>query len=127
MATVVATVMTPCVTRNTSAWLPTWYLSWPTAVGQGLQDRGGLPWLRFHDLRGSGATWAAIAGATLPELMHRPGHQARTASLGYKHATSERHREVADRLGALLRPGAIEPEPVAEVVDIAGVGSMTTW
>ena len=26
--------------------------------------------LHFHDLRGSGATWAAVAGATLPELMH---------------------------------------------------------
>jgi Phage integrase family len=30
--------------------------------------------LHFHDLRGSGATWAAVAGATLPELMHRLGH-----------------------------------------------------
>jgi integrase len=33
----------------------------------------GVSGLHFHDLRGSGATWAAIAGATLPELMHRLG------------------------------------------------------
>jgi len=82
----------------------------------------GVSGLHFHDLRGSGATWAAIAGATLPELMHRLGHRTHTAALRYQHATSERHREVADRLGALLRPGAIEPEPIAEVVDIGNGG-----
>jgi hypothetical protein len=62
----------------------------------------------------------ALAGATLPELMHRLGHKTPTAAMRYQHATSERHREVADRLGALLRPGAIEPELVADVIDIAG-------
>ena len=30
--------------------------------------------LHFHDLRGSGATWAATAGATVRELMTRLGH-----------------------------------------------------
>jgi hypothetical protein len=49
-------------------------------------------------------TLASIAsGATLPELMHRLGHKTHTAALRYQHSTSERHREVADRLGALLR------------------------
>ncbi len=43
------------------------------------------------------------AGATLPELMHRLGHSTHTAALRYQHATSERHREIADRLGALLQ------------------------
>src|ERR1039458_8219029 len=71
-------------------------------------------------MRGSGSTWAAIAGATLPELMHRLGHKTPTAAMRYQHASSERHREVADRLGALLRPGAVELEPVAEVIDITG-------
>jgi Phage integrase family len=78
----------------------------------------GVSGLHFHDLRGSGATWAAIAGATLPELMHRLGHRTHTAALRYQHSTSERHREVADRLGALLRPGEIAQEPVADIVDI---------
>ena len=80
----------------------------------------GILGLHFHDLRGSGSTWAAIAGATLPELMHRLGHKPPTAAMRYQHATSERHREVADRLGALLQPGAVEPEPVADVVNITG-------
>lgn len=78
----------------------------------------GVKGLHFHDLRGSGATWAAVAGATLPELMHRLGHRTHTAALRYQHATSERHREVADRLGALLNAGA-DPQKGAEVVPIA--------
>jgi len=74
--------------------------------------------LHFHDLRGSGATWAAVAGATLPELMHRLGHRTHTAALRYQHATDDRHREVADRLGALLSAGITEADPGADVVEI---------
>ena len=75
--------------------------------------------LHFHDLRGSGATWAAVAGATLPELMHRLGHRTHTAALRYQHATDERHREVADRLGALLSAGTTQVDRGAGVVEIA--------
>ncbi len=75
----------------------------------------GVTGLRFHDLRGSGATWAAVAGATLPELMHRLGHSTHTAALRYQHAPSERHREIADRLGALLRSN---PPEMADVLTI---------
>ncbi len=78
----------------------------------------GVTGLHFHDLRGSGATWAAVAGATLPELMHRLGHRTHTAALRYQHATDERHREVADRLGALLRMDLSEADADAEVVPI---------
>ena len=74
--------------------------------------------LHFHDLRGSGATWAAVAGATLPELMHRLGHSTHTAALRYQHATNERHREVADLLGALLYADTVATEPTADVVEI---------
>ena len=81
--------------------------------------RAGVSGLHFHDLRGSGATWAAVAGATLPELMHRLGHRTHTAALRYQHATAERHREVADRLGALLTTDATETDAGAKVVDIA--------
>jgi integrase len=74
--------------------------------------------LHFHDLRGSGATWAAVAGATLPELMHRLGHRTHTAALRYQHATAERHREVAERLGALLRTDGRGQDDGADVVAI---------
>jgi integrase len=60
--------------------------------------------LHFHDLRGSGATWAATAGATVRELMGRLGHATPAVALRYQHATLERDQAIAERLGALLRP-----------------------
>jgi integrase len=80
--------------------------------------KAGVSGLHFHDLLGSGATWAAVAGATLPELMHRLGHRTHTAALRYQHATDDRNREVADRLGALLSAGTIDADPGAAVVEI---------
>jgi integrase len=58
--------------------------------------------LHFHDLRGSGATWAATAGATVRELMSRLGHSTPAVALRYQHATLERDKAIADRLGLLL-------------------------
>jgi integrase len=74
-------------------------------------EKAGVTGLHFHDLRGSGATWAAVAGATLPELMHHLGHRTHTAALRYQQATDERHPEVADRLGALLNVAPAEADP----------------
>lgn len=71
----------------------------------------------LHDLRGSGATWVAVAGATLPELMHRLRHSTHAAALRYQHATNERNREVADKLGALLGP-VVPSDQGADVVEI---------
>jgi integrase len=63
----------------------------------------GLPaGFRFHDLRHTGNHLAAQAGATTRELMHRMGHGSMRAALIYQHATSERDREIADRLSALI-------------------------
>ena len=77
----------------------------------------GISGLHFHDLRGSGATWAATAGATLRELMVRLGHTTPTVAMRYQHATQERDRAIADKLGALMRAAAPE-EPSAAVVPI---------
>jgi integrase len=83
----------------------------------------GVSGLRFHDLRGSGATWAAVAGTTLPELMHSLGHRTHTAALHFQHSTTERHREVADRLGALLRPGTA----TEQVADETSLPDLRYW
>jgi len=75
--------------------------------------------LHFHDLRGSEATWAAASGVTVRELMDRPGHTTPTVALRYQHATQERDRAIADRLGALMRAATLEPdEPAAPVTRI---------
>ncbi len=57
--------------------------------------------LRWHDLRHTGMTMAAQAGATLAELMGRAGHSTSQAALVYQHSTSDRDRLLADRLAAM--------------------------
>lgn len=80
----------------------------------------GIEGLHFHDLRSSGATWAAHAGATVPELMGRLGHTTATVALTYQHATKDRDREIADRLNALMQAADVEhtTEPSAAPVPI---------
>jgi len=63
----------------------------------------GLKGFRFHNLRHTGSTLAAIAGATLPELKERMGHASDRAAMIYLHATQERHQEIADTLSAMTR------------------------
>ena len=68
----------------------------------------GRPELRFHDLRHSGATWAAVVGGTTRELMSRLGHASPAAALRYQHATVERDRAIAQRLGTLRVPESVD-------------------
>lgn len=57
--------------------------------------------LRWHDLRHTGATLAAHAGATTRELMDRLGHSTATMAMLYQHVTDGRPAEIARRLSAL--------------------------
>ncbi|MBK9698222.1 MAG: site-specific integrase [Propionibacteriaceae bacterium] len=57
--------------------------------------------LRWHDLRHTGATMAAQAGATLAELMNRLGHSNVNAALIYQHAAAGRDAEIARRLSVM--------------------------
>ncbi len=50
-----------------------------TGCGPSASDHVGRPDLRWHDLRHTGLVMAAVAGATLAELMARAGHTARSA------------------------------------------------
>ena len=61
----------------------------------------GRPDLRWHDLRHSGLTLAALAGATLSELMGRAGHSTPAAALRYQHVAQGRDAEVAAALSKL--------------------------
>jgi integrase len=74
--------------------------------------------LHFHDLRGSGATWAAMSGATLKENMKRLGHRTPTAALSYQHVAEGRGKEIADRMGALLRAAQEARQEPAAVVQM---------
>lgn len=69
------------------------------------RDAAGRPDLRFHDLRHTGATLAAQAGATLAELMGRIGHSTPQAAMRYQHVAAGRDAEIAQRLSALAGAG----------------------
>lgn len=71
----------------------------------------GRPDLRWHDLRHTGATLAAHAGASLRELQHRLGHATPRAAMVYQHASAERDREIAQRLSQLAAPTALRVVP----------------
>jgi integrase len=62
----------------------------------------GVPAVHFHDLRHTGNTLTAHAGATLSDLMTRMGHSTTRAARIYLHTTSARDRVVADALGKLV-------------------------
>ena len=69
----------------------------------------GRPDLHLHDLRHTGLTLAAAAGATTAELMHRAGHSSPAAALRYQHATQDRDRVLAEALSTLVRPTTVLP------------------
>jgi integrase len=61
----------------------------------------GIDGARFHDLRHTAGTTAAIAGATSKELMARLGHGSPRAAIIYQHATAGRDAEIGARLDAV--------------------------
>jgi len=62
--------------------------------------------VHFHDLRHTGNTLTAHAGANLSDLMTRMGHSSTRAARIYLHTTPERDRAVATALNALLTGAA---------------------
>lgn len=65
------------------------------------REKIGRPDLRYHDLRHTGATMTAIAGATTAELMARLGHSSPAAAMIYQHAAASRDAEIAKLLSKM--------------------------
>ncbi len=80
------------------------YTEWQRAL-----KRAGIEPLHFHDLRHTGATLAAAAGASTRELMNRLGHASSQAALRYQHATDDRDAVIAKALSQLAMPEDEEP------------------
>ncbi|MGB5936558.1 MAG: site-specific integrase [Ornithinimicrobium sp.] len=78
----------------------------PTVIHQSWRKaraKAGREDLRIHDLRHTGATLAAMAGATLAELQARLGHSTVGAALRYQHAAQGRDAEIAVKLSGLAQ------------------------
>ena len=69
----------------------------------------GLPPVRSHELRHTGATWAAQTGATTAELMRRLGHASPGAAMRYQHAVDHRDDAIARALDAVLTSSSTPP------------------
>ena len=70
----------------------------------------GLPPVRPHELRHTGATLAAATGASTKELMRRLGHASAAAALIYQHAADQRDSEIARALDAMMGPVPADPD-----------------
>jgi integrase len=66
------------------------------------REKAGRRDLRFHDLRHTGATLAAVSGATIAELMARLGHSTAAAAMRYQHAAQDRDRVIAEALSKMV-------------------------
>ncbi len=74
-------------------------------------NRIGRPDIRPHDLRHTGMTLAAEAGASLAELKHRLGQSTTQAAEIYLHATTDHGRRIAERMDELAQ----EPSSVRAI------------
>lgn len=66
------------------------------------REAAGRPDLTIHGLRHSALTLAGQHGATAAELQARAGHASQAAMAIYQHATVDRDRILADKLGATV-------------------------
>lgn len=74
---------------------------------EALVQKAGLPRIRLHDLRHSTATLLIRAGETLKTVQEVLGHSSiRTTGDIYAHVLPDHLRAAAEKLGALLAPGA---------------------
>ncbi|WP_193596239.1 tyrosine-type recombinase/integrase [Microbacterium sp. YJN-G] len=62
------------------------------------REQVGLPALRWHDLRHTGASLAYSVGASVPDVQKRLGHTTMRAAAIYAHSYDETDRKIADRL-----------------------------
>jgi integrase len=71
----------------------------------------GLEGVRFHDLRHAAGTLAAQTGATTKEIMARLGHASPRAAMVYQHASEDRDRLIADKLGQMATEAGLAGSP----------------
>jgi len=83
----------------------------------------GLQEVHLHDIRHSGLTAAAVAGATLREIMHRAGHRTAKAALIYQHVGAERGQVIAAGIDAALT--GIPGSPYGTQVARQGLGEIS--
>lgn len=76
-----------------------------------LQERAGIPQIRFHDLRHSFATLSIEQGMDIKTISHMLGHTDAGFTMNtYMHVTDSMQQNVADTMGELLKSKKDENE-----------------
>ncbi|MEU7884440.1 hypothetical protein AB0B54_02970 [Microbispora bryophytorum] len=70
--------------------------------------RLGVPGLHSHDLRHTGNTIAASAGASLRDPMTRMGHDSVRAAMIHQHRTAEADERIADATNREIKRAKIQ-------------------
>lgn len=73
------------------------------------REAAGRPDLTIHHLRHTALTLAGQHGATAAELQARAGHASQAAMAIYQHATLDRDKALADKIGATYEAWARRP------------------
>lgn len=69
-------------------------------------ERAGVPWLRWHDLRHTGASWAVQNGVTLQELMTLGGWKSYRSVLIYAHLAPSNSASAAKKVAQMSHIGS---------------------
>jgi integrase len=85
------------------------YGAWRTAWMGALRIAGVPSSYRFHDLRHTGLTYAAVAGATIRELQAMAGHTTALMAMRYQEVAADHMAEVVGRLGEVIPSGRNTP------------------
>ena len=86
----------------------------------------GLGRFHFHDLRHTGNTLAAAAGASTKELMARMGHSSSRAALIYQHAVRERDIAIASALSDAVERVLAQPTVEAQQLALPDTDRFST-
>lgn len=78
-------------------------------------ERAGLPETTPHDLRHTGLTLAARAGATTADLQARAGHTTPNMAMRYQHTTIEAQRRIAQALAVEMTTPETAPNNVVPI------------
>ena len=79
--------------------------SW-TRIWDGARIAGGVPELRFHDLRHLAGTLTALAGGTIKEIQGRLGHASPDTAMLYQHVAQGRDGVFAAEIDRIIRDEA---------------------
>jgi hypothetical protein len=82
--------------------------------------------VRYHDLRGSAATWMAMRGDADTDIMERLGHRSFTTSLGYIRRGCQLARAFGDVFPPLPECLLKSPERRGETAKISAISSASS-